>query len=92
MYINITGSERMVIDDMSGFLLSGMPFTGMGNASPEFMFYQAQYWLDNKDCECCSVSMGTVLVNIASTYPQDVTEDLLTSIRMAADRMPSPNP
>jgi len=90
--INVTGSERMVIDNMSGFLLSGMPFAGMGNASPEFMFYQAQYWLDSKDCECCPVSVGTVLVNIASTYPQDVTEDLLSSIRVAADQKPSPTP
>lgn len=90
--INITGSERMVIDDMSGFLLSGMPFASMGNASPEFMFYQAQYWLDSKDCECGPVSVGTVLVNIASTYPQDVTEDLLSSIRVSADQMPSSTP
>ena len=82
--INVTAPEEMVIDNMNGFLLSGMPFTGMGNASSGFMFYQAQYWLDSKDCECGPVSVGTVLVNIASTYPQNVTEGLLSSIHVAA--------
>jgi hypothetical protein len=86
--INVTAPEEMVIDNMNGFLLSGMPFAGMGNASPDFMVYQAQYWLDSKDCECGPVSVGTVLVNIASTYPQDVTEGLLSSIHVAAGQMP----
>jgi hypothetical protein len=74
----------MVIDNMNGFLISGMPIADMGNVSPGFMFYQAQYWLDSKDCECGPVSGGTVLVNIASTYPQDVTEGLLSSIHVAS--------
>jgi hypothetical protein len=86
--INVTAPEKMVIDNRNGFLLSGMPFTGMGNATSGFMFYQAQYWLDSKDCECGPVSVGTVLVNIASTYPQNVTESLLSSIHVAAGQMP----
>jgi len=86
--INVTAPEEMVIDNMNGFLLSGIPFTGMGNASSGFMFYQAQYWLDSKDCECGPVSVGTVLVNIASTYPQNVTEGLLSSIHVATGQMP----
>jgi hypothetical protein len=52
------------------------------------MFYQAQYWLDSKDCECGPVSVGTVLVEIASTYPQNVTEGLLSSIHVAAGQEP----
>ncbi len=90
--LNVTAPEEMVIDNMNGFLLSGIPLTGMGNASSGFMFYQAQYWLDSKDCECGPVSVGTVLVNIASTYPQDVTEGLLGSIHVAAGQMPQMPP
>ena len=86
--INVTAPEEIVIDNMNGFLLSGMPFAGMSNAPSGSMFYQAQYWLDSKDCECGPVSVGTVLVNIASTYPQNVTEGLLSSIHVAAGQVP----
>ncbi len=85
--INVTAPEDMVIDNMDGFLLSGWPIASMGNASSSLIFYQSQYWLDSKDCECGPVSVGTVLVNIASTYPQDVTKGLLNSIHVAADQM-----
>ncbi len=85
--INVTAPEEMVIDNMDGFLLSGTPFASMGNVSPSLMFYQSQYWLDSKDCECGPVSVGTVLVNVASTYPHDVTEGLLSSIHVAAGPM-----
>jgi hypothetical protein len=82
--INVTAPVKRIIDSRNGFMLSGMPFAGIGNASSGSMFYQAQYWLDSKECECGPVSVGTVLVNIASTYPQNVTEGLLSSIRVAA--------
>jgi hypothetical protein len=82
--INVTAPEKMTIDKMNGFRLSGMPSAGMGNASSRSMFYQAQYWLDSKDCTCGPVSVGTVLVNIASTYPENVTGSLLSSIHVAA--------
>jgi len=86
MGINVTAPEEMIIDNMSGFWLSGMPFAGMGNVSSGPTFYQAQYWLDSNDCECGPVSVGTMLVNIASTYPRDVTEGLLSSIHVAMDQ------
>ena len=86
--INVTAPEEMIIDNMNGFLLSGMPFAGMNNAPSVSMFYQAQYWLDSKVCECGPVSVGTVLVNVASTYPQNVTEGLLSSIHVDAGQVP----
>jgi hypothetical protein len=86
--INVTAREEMVIDNTDGFLLSGMSLAGMGNEPSGFRFYQAQYWLDSKDCECGPVSVGTMLVNIASTYPQKVTESLLSSIHVAAGQAP----
>ncbi|TFH50771.1 MAG: hypothetical protein E4G89_02750 [Methanothrix sp.] len=85
--INVTAREETVIDNTSGFLLTGMSFAGMGNESSGFV-YQAQYWFDSKDCTCGPVSVGTMLVNIASTYPQKVTESLLSSIHVAAGQAP----
>jgi hypothetical protein len=82
--INATAPKRITIDNRNGFRLSGMPFTGMGNASSGPVFYQAQYWLDSTDCACGPVSVGTVLVNIASMYPQNITESLLSSIHVTA--------
>jgi hypothetical protein len=78
--INVTAREEMIIDNTDGFLLSGMSLAGMGNEPSGFMLYQAQYWLDSKDCECGPVSVGTMLVNIASTYPRKLHESLLNSI------------
>ena len=83
--INATSPVEMVIDNVSGFLISGMPFDNTIN-SP--MIYQAQYWLDSKDCECGPTSVGTVLVSITSTYPQDVAQGLLSSIHVAASQKP----
>ena len=86
--INVTAPVEMVMDNMKGFLISGMPFAGISNAPPRITLYEAQYWLDSKDCECGPVSVGTVLVTISSTYPQDVTQGLLSSIHVAASQMP----
>ncbi len=80
--INVTAPMEQVIDNNSGFLLSGTPFSGMVNVPKETLFQQAQYWLDSKNCECGPVSVGTTLVNIASTYPQDVMQGILGSIHV----------
>jgi hypothetical protein len=86
--INVTTPVEMVIDNMKGFLISGMPFAAISNAPPGITLYEAQYWLDSKDCECGPVSVGTVLVSISSTYPQNVTQGLLSSIHVATSQMP----
>ncbi len=86
--INVTASGEQVIDSKKGFLLSGMPFAEMGNVPSGLMFYQAQYWLDSKNCECGPVSVGTALVDIASTYPKEVTQGMLSSIHVSSGQMP----
>ena len=86
--INVTAPVEMVIDNTSGFLISGIPFADIGDAPSGITLHQAQYWLDGKDCECGPVSVGKVLVNIASTYTQDVTRGLLSSIHVAVSQMP----
>ncbi len=80
--INVTAPVEQVIDNNSGFLLSGRPFPSMVNMPSGTVFQQAQYWLDSKNCECGPVSVGTTLVNIASTYPPDVTQGILSSLHV----------
>jgi hypothetical protein len=87
---NASAPEKMIIDNMSGFLVSGIPFEDMGNAPTGITLFQAQYWLDSKSCECGPVYVGTVLVSITSTYPKDVTQGLLCSIHVSSSQMTSP--
>lgn len=79
--INATGPMNQTIDGKSGFLVSGAPFAG-SSLPAGLKFYQAQYWLDSKQCECGPVFVGRTSVDITSTYPQDVTMNLLKSINV----------
>ena len=59
------------------------------------MVYRAMYWLDSQGCECGPVSVGKTSVIITSTFPQDVTESLLSSLQIvkgeaAASAQPAP--
>jgi hypothetical protein len=76
---NATIPVSMAIDGKDGFLLSGKPFPG-SNAPEGYTVFQAQYWLDSKSFG--PVSAGTTMVDVTSTYPQDITMDLLNSIKV----------
>ena len=78
--INATAPINQSIDGKNGYLISGTPFSG--SKLPNIKIYHAQYWLDSKQCECGAVSAGTTSVHISSTYPQDVTMNLLNSIKV----------
>lgn len=80
--INATAPVAMVIDGKNGYVISGAPFSNMNNMPQGLMFYHAQYWLDSNSCQCGPISAGMKLVDITSTYPQDVTEGILTSIHV----------
>lgn len=80
--INATGPVNQTIDGKDGFLVVGTPFSG-SSLPAGAKFYQAQYWLDGKQCECGPVSVGSTSVSITSTYPQDVTMNLIKSISVA---------
>ncbi len=75
--INATGPMNQTIDGKNGFLVAGVPFAG-SKVPAGIKFYQAQYWLDSHNYG--PVSAGTESVDITSTYPQDVTMNLLKSI------------
>ncbi len=87
--INATSIQPMTIDGKDGFLITGMPI-GLANAPSDSnvpsALYQGGYWLDSKNCECGPVSVGTTMVQITSTYPQDVTRDLINSIHVATGK------
>lgn len=76
--LNATNIEDMVIDGKESFLITAEPFEAVAGAPSEV--YRAMYWLDSEDCECGPVSVGTTSVTITSTYPLDVTNDLLSSL------------
>jgi len=80
--INVTVPESLIIDGKEGFSISGVPTSNSLNLAPGFTLYQAQYWLDSQSCECGPVSVGTTSVDITSTYPQDITTNLLNSLHV----------
>ena len=80
--INVTVPESLTIDGKEGFFISGVPPSAGVNVAPGFTIYQSQYWLDSKSCECGPVSVGTTSVDITSTYPQDITTNLLNSLHV----------
>lgn len=81
--LNVTSPTDRTIDGKQGFVVVGVPIPGM-NAPAGFTYTQANYWLDSKVCECGPVSVGTTSVDIVSTYPQDVTEGILSSIHVVS--------
>jgi len=90
---NATSVEDMTIDGKSGYLISSEPFPGNTMVPAGINLFDSLYWLDSKDCECGPVSVGTSSVGITSSYPQDVTNNLLSSIHVekgqaAAQDMP----
>lgn len=80
--INTTNIVDQTIDGKNGFVAIGVPFAGQNNAPSQL--YRAIYWLDSVDCTSCGpVSAGKTSVDVSSTYPQDVTQNLLNSIHVA---------
>ena len=89
---NATNVEDMTIDGKEGFLITSEPFQGNNAIPADAKLYRAMYWMDSKNCECGPVSVGTTSVDLTSSYPQDVTENLLGSLHVVkgqAAAMPS---
>jgi hypothetical protein len=90
--INVTSIEDRVIDGKKGFLASGMLATNISDIPAGLKFYRASYWLDDKNCACGSVTVGKTNVDITSSYPQNVTENLLESIHIVIGHAPAKGP
>ena len=80
---NTTSVEDRTIDGKEGFLLVCEPFSYNTAAPAGAVLYDALFWLDSQDCECGPVSVGTTSVQVTSSYPQAVTESLLSTLRVA---------
>jgi hypothetical protein len=78
--LNVTGVDDKTIDGKEGFLVTSVPF--QANVGAPSVVYRAMYWLDSQICECGPVSVGKTSVIITSTFPQDVTEGLLSSLQI----------
>jgi hypothetical protein len=92
--LNATNVEDKTIDGKEGFLVTSVHFqTNVGAPST---VYRAMYWLDSNSCECGPVSVGNTSVIVTSTFPQDVTEGLLSSLQIVkgeatAQAQPAPS-
>ena len=73
----LTFYRNQTIDGKNGFLISAVPFSG-SKLPAGIKEYVAQYWPESQSYG--PVSAGTESVDITSTYPQDVTMNLLKSI------------
>ncbi|HUS76374.1 MAG TPA: hypothetical protein VMY43_10245 [Methanothrix sp.] len=79
---NTTNVEDKIITGKEGFLISGVPFPGNTIIPADAKLFNALCWMDSQGCECGAVSVGTTSVDITSSYPQDVTESLLSSLQI----------
>ncbi|WP_273466656.1 hypothetical protein, partial [Methanothrix sp.] len=79
---NVTSVEDTVIDGKEGYVASGVPFPGITSIPADTQLFEAVYWLDSEECECGPVSVGTTSVAISSTYPEDVTMNLINSLKI----------
>lgn len=87
--INVTTApEDLTIDGRNGFLIAGEPVSEATNAQQPSKLFRAGYWLDSVDCECGPVSVGNVNVGISSSYPEDVTRNLVNSLTVTAGQAP----
>jgi hypothetical protein len=80
---NTTSEQDKTIDGKEGFLLACEPFSYNTAAPAGALLYDALFWLDSQDCECGPVSVGTTSVEVISSYPQGVTESLLSTLHVA---------
>jgi len=91
-YFNVTNVADRTIDGNDGFLLTSEPIPENTAVPAEVRLYRASYWMDSTECDCGPVSVGTIRVDITSSYPLDVTESLLSSLQLVkgqAAAMPS---
>jgi hypothetical protein len=91
--LNVTNVEDKTIGGKEGFLFTTVP--SQAEIGAPSTVYRAMYWLDSQSCECGPVSVGKTSIVITSTFPQDVTEGLLSSLQVvkseaAASAQPAP--
>lgn len=79
---NITNVDDTVIDGKEGYMVSGVPFPYNTDAPADSSLIESIYWMDSVKCDCGPVSVGTTMVSITSSYPEDVTMNLINSLKV----------
>jgi hypothetical protein len=79
---NVTNVADRTIDGKDGYMLSSEPIPQNTRVPAGTKLFRASYWMDSTKCPCGPVSVGTTSVDITSSYPQDVTENLLNSLHV----------
>ncbi len=81
--LNVTSIDDMTIDGKQGFVATSVPIPGAQGVPADAKLYSAMYWLDSVTCgDCGPVSAGKTYVIVSSSYPQDVTQNLLNSLHV----------
>ena len=81
--LNVTSVDDMTIDGKDGFMATSVPIPTEQAVPTDAKIYRGLYWLDSKECsECGPVAVGKTYVVISSSYPQDVTENLIGSLHV----------
>ena len=83
--LNVSSApEDMVIDGKPGFVITGVATipAGAPGAGSQVALYETSYWLDSDNCQCGPVSVGRTNVVVRSTYSQDITQGLLSSLHV----------
>ena len=79
---NVTSVADRTIDGKDGYMLYSEPIPQNTRVPVGTKLFRASYWMDSTKCPCGPVSVGTTSVDITSSYPQDVTENLLNSLHV----------
>ncbi|RQW77731.1 MAG: hypothetical protein EHM14_13700 [Methanothrix sp.] len=80
---NVTSVEDMTIDGKPGFVEESVPVSSALGMPADAKLYSAMYWIDSAACgDCGAVSAGKTYVAVSSSYPQDVTQSLLSSLHV----------
>jgi hypothetical protein len=80
--LNVTSVDDMTIDGKAGFMATSVPIPTEQAIPADTKIYRGMYWLDSEDCECGPVAVGKTYVVISSSYPQDITENLISSLHV----------
>jgi hypothetical protein len=80
---NVTSVEDMTIDGKPGFVEESVPVSSALGMPADAKLYSAMYWIDSAACgDCGAVSAGKTYVAVSSSYPQDITQSLLSSLHV----------
>lgn len=80
---NVSSVDDITIDGKEGYIVRAVPNSYNEMVPAGLTRYEVVYWLDGEKCECGPVSVGKTSVSIISTFPEDLTMNLVNSLQVA---------